>query len=328
MPAALALAVSLLVAAPPPVREPVKLASPGFTGVDVSSAQATFFSDHLAQQLTLRGLQVTTASQIGALLGFERQRQLLGCKEDTSSCMAELAAALGVDGVVTGSVGRFDNTFQVNVSVVSTKDGRTLSAFSRKVNGSSAVLDALNDAADQVARDLTAKLRGSAPAPTQAPAPSPQITGTPIPRQPHTRPAPLPPGPGPAPITPPAPPSAAPDAQASSTGGGLRDWSWLPAGAGVVAGAGAAVMFTLARGPADQFERAIHQPLQNPLSEQEALEIQARGRMYSNLGYALTAVGAIGLGAGAYFYLAGGPQPLSLRVAPGPAGVAVSGSFP
>src|SRR4051812_40782800 len=91
--------------------------------------------------------------------------------------MAELAAALGVDGVVTGSVGKFDQAYQVNISVVSSRDGRTLSAFSRKVNGSSAVLDALNDAADQMARDLSRAL-GRPPAPPHQPL-APERTSAP-----------------------------------------------------------------------------------------------------------------------------------------------------
>ncbi|HVE87173.1 MAG TPA: hypothetical protein VND93_30165 [Myxococcales bacterium] len=281
--AAFALTVSFLLAAP--AREPLKLAAPGFSAVDVSEAQATFFSDHFAQQLNLRGLQVTTSSQIGAVLGFERQRQLLGCKESSSSCMAELAAALGVDGVVTGSVGKFDQTYQVNISIVSTRDGRTLSAFSRKVNGSSAVLDALNDAASQMARDLG-----------RPPLPAPQ--------QPMARP--------------------------TSPSGGLRDWFWLPGGAGVAAGAGATAFLLLAKEKADQLQLAAQEPTTHQLTLDQAQQLQSAGRTYSTVGYVLTAAGVIGLGAGAYFLLGTGTgpsQPVSMRITPGPTGLVVSGVF-
>jgi len=309
MSATLAILLSLLAA--PPEKEPLKLAAPGFSGVDISEAQATFFSDHFAQQLNLRGVQVTTSSQIGALLGFERQRQLLGCKETSGSCMAELAAALGVDGVITGSVGKFDQTYQVNVSVVSSRDGRSVSAFSRKVNGSSAVLDALNDAATQMARELPAAFQRPLASPSQ------QIVRGPPAHQPNTRPPESPlapaPTPAPAPLT-------------------LRDWSWLPAGFGVLFGAGSTVFFLQARAAAEELELAINQPQQHPLTYDQALAIRGRGVMGSTLGISMAAMSAISLGIGGYFFFAGGPSqpssaPISLQVTPGPTGLVISGVF-
>ena len=297
--AAFALAISLLAA------EPLKLASPGFSGVDVTDAQATFFSDHFAQQLTLRGLQVITSSQIGSLLGFERQRTLLGCKESNSSCMAELAAALGVDGVITGSVGKFDQTYQVNVSVVSSRDGRTLSAFSRKVNGSAAVLDALNDAADQMARELPNAFG-------RVPAPSNQIVvNRPPPHQPLT----------------PAPPEPTPES-APPKPLTLRDWFWVPGGLGVLMGAGSGLFFVQAKAAADQLQAAAADPNKNPLTLDEANAVRARGVMGQTLGISMAAVAGIGLGVGAYCLVAGGPQqPVALRITPGPTGLVVSGEF-
>src|SRR5881398_1613253 len=48
--------------------------------------------------------EVISSSDVTQLLGFERQRQLLGCKED--SCLAELGGALGVDYLVTSQLGK------------------------------------------------------------------------------------------------------------------------------------------------------------------------------------------------------------------------------
>jgi len=297
--AALTLALSLLAA------EPLKLASPGFTGVDISEAQATFFSDHFAQQLTLRGLQVTTSSQIGALIGFERQRQLLSCKETNGSCMAELAAALGVDGVITGSVGKFDQTYQVNVSVVSSRDGRTLSAFSRKVNGSSAVLDALNDAAAQMARDLP-----HAFAKPPAPAPSKEIVvNGPPPHQPVT-----------------LEPTSAPDTEGLPLH--LKDWFWLSGGLGLLAGGGSAYFFVQAKSSADKLQAAATDPTHNRMSLAEANTVRANGVMGQTLGISLAAMAGVGLGVGAYCFFAGdSPPALGVRILPGPTGVVVSGDF-
>src|SRR3954462_9241740 len=123
----LSLAVAVAMSAAP---GQIKLAAPGLLGVRVTKEVATFFSDHLAQELEAQGLSVMTASDINALLGIERQKDLVGCANEGGGCMAELATALGVDGVVTGSIGQFDGLFQINLKVVAAADGRKLGIYS------------------------------------------------------------------------------------------------------------------------------------------------------------------------------------------------------
>jgi TolB-like protein len=141
----------------------VKLASPGLTGINLKTDVVLFYSDHLAQQMTLQGLRVITASEISVLMGLERQKQLLGCGESTSSCLAELANALGVAGVVTGSIGFVDGVYQVNVKVVAANDGRLLSAYSNRVAREREVLNALTEAASAMAPELRSALGANAP---------------------------------------------------------------------------------------------------------------------------------------------------------------------
>ncbi|MBX7115904.1 MAG: hypothetical protein K1X64_16360 [Myxococcaceae bacterium] len=142
----------------------VKLASPGLMGVNVNKDVATFYSDHLAQQLVGQGLRVITASEMSGLLGMERQKELLGCAESSTSCSAELANALGVDAMIAGSIGRFDGTFQINVKIIAATDGRTLSFFSKQVAKERDVLAALNDAAEDMAPVVVRAIRGDAAA--------------------------------------------------------------------------------------------------------------------------------------------------------------------
>src|SRR5688500_16256709 len=85
---------------------PMKLALPGLQVVGIDPKLGAFYGEHFAQQLTLRGARVTSTSEISALLGLERQKQLLGCSDEASSCMAELAKALGVDGLALGDVAK------------------------------------------------------------------------------------------------------------------------------------------------------------------------------------------------------------------------------
>lgn len=62
-------------------------------------------------------LQVIGASDIKSLLGFQAQKQILGCSED-SSCLAQIGGALGVDLLVSAEVGRVGGTYVVSVKLI------------------------------------------------------------------------------------------------------------------------------------------------------------------------------------------------------------------
>ncbi|MBX7116503.1 MAG: hypothetical protein K1X64_19415 [Myxococcaceae bacterium] len=143
---------AVLVAASGSSETPVKIAAVGLSALNMPDKAAEFYTDHLNQQLTLRGAQVMSAKELGALIGLERQKQLLGCSE-SSSCLAEIGNALGVDGLLLGSVGKFADEYQLNMKIVSSKDGRTLGAHSERVLGEKGVLDGLNAAAAALLRD-------------------------------------------------------------------------------------------------------------------------------------------------------------------------------
>src|SRR5690348_18463884 len=115
-------------------REPVAIAAPDLSVVNVEENRATFYTEYFAQELTRAGLRVVTAKQISAVLGMERQRQLLNCSDSSSSCMAELANALGTDGILIGTIAQIGSLFQVNLSIVGSRDRATLSVRSLRVH--------------------------------------------------------------------------------------------------------------------------------------------------------------------------------------------------
>lgn len=155
--------------------EPVKLASPGLSAHHLSEDDAQVYSDHLAQQLTLQGIRVITASDIAAVLGHERERQLLGCSDDSSLCIAELGDALGVDGLVTGTLSNVNGSYQVNVRILSTRDATPLSVYSGEAQGEKALRGELSVAAKLLAAQLKAKLAARQKgAPVQGVANTPQ----------------------------------------------------------------------------------------------------------------------------------------------------------
>ncbi len=135
----------------------ITLAAPGFSTVNVTPEMATFLNDHFAQQLTLQGLRVITSNEVQALVGLERQKQLLGCTEQDASCMAEVANALGADGLVTASVGKFGDSYQVNTKIIGA-DGKPLTVSASRVTGDTAVLDELTRVARAASSELKSRL--------------------------------------------------------------------------------------------------------------------------------------------------------------------------
>lgn len=58
----------------------------------------------------LQGASAIGMNEIRDMLAHEATKQLAGCSEDSSSCLADLAGALGVDDLVTGKLARIDNS--------------------------------------------------------------------------------------------------------------------------------------------------------------------------------------------------------------------------
>lgn len=149
--------------------------------MNFSEAESQFFSEQLASELAQRGLRITTAQELGAALGLERQKQLLGCAEDSKSCVTELSGALGVDGIVTGNIGRFGSVVQLNLKVVSSNDGAVLARHTAKVGSPEAVLEELARGARSLAEQLDAVRPAAdgtlAAAPARSRSPLPWIVG-------------------------------------------------------------------------------------------------------------------------------------------------------
>ena len=59
---------------------------------------------------------------IAAMLGFERQKQMVGCSDQ--SCLAEIGGALGVDRLIVSQAGKLGDTFIVTLKMINI-DGAT-----------------------------------------------------------------------------------------------------------------------------------------------------------------------------------------------------------
>jgi hypothetical protein len=161
--------ISLVLLAAATSTAPLKLAAPGLAHFGVDDKLGEVFTEHLADQMKLAGAEVVTQREMAALLGLERQRQLAGCSEQSGSCMAELANALGADGVLLGDVAKVGDRLQVNLKIISAGDGKTLAVFTDNVASEQAALESLtrganelaNQAATSLHRVLTPKFRST-----------------------------------------------------------------------------------------------------------------------------------------------------------------------
>lgn len=146
----LALFLGMLAATPTP--PPLKLATGTFTFVGLKDELRTFVPEHLASRMRSPDLTVVTPSEVVNLLGRERQRALLGCSEG-ESCMAELAGALGADGLLLGELAAIGDVIQINLKVI-TESGKGLASWSRRVAGERQLLDALDEGATAIAEQV------------------------------------------------------------------------------------------------------------------------------------------------------------------------------
>lgn len=116
-----------------PQTAPLKLAAPGLQAVDVDPKKAQFLNDLFAEQLGRKSdarIRVITQAEVAALIGFERQKELLGCSNDGSSCLAEISGALGVDALVVGNVAKFGESYAMTLRVIAAGDGHVLASAS------------------------------------------------------------------------------------------------------------------------------------------------------------------------------------------------------
>lgn len=85
-----------------------------------------------------RRFEVIGASDIAAMLGLERQKQLAGCAEDANTCLAELGGALGAEFLLLGSMARIDQDRRIDLKLLDTRKNKVIGrefALSRTDSG-------------------------------------------------------------------------------------------------------------------------------------------------------------------------------------------------
>ena len=77
----------------------------------------------LTEAASIPGVEVIGRSDINSMLGFEKQKRVVGCSED-SSCLAEIGGALGVEYIMVGSLGRIGTLYRLDLKLVDAKKAR------------------------------------------------------------------------------------------------------------------------------------------------------------------------------------------------------------
>lgn len=138
---------------------PVKVAAlaPNAVGVEQSVADAML--DRFATQLGAEGdLSVVSARDISQVLGMERQKQLLGCNETSSSCTAELAAALGVDVLLSSTFAKIGKSISITLRALNAKNGEVIAQQTHRAGDSDALQDWLDGAKTPLANGILRSL--------------------------------------------------------------------------------------------------------------------------------------------------------------------------
>ncbi len=89
-----------------------------FTVRGVDEATAESISDGVGPEIDRRGyFRSLTSKDVQTILGLERQKQLMGCAE-ASSCLAELAGAMGAPYLLSGTISQIGPSLQLSMQMI------------------------------------------------------------------------------------------------------------------------------------------------------------------------------------------------------------------
>jgi len=253
--------------------EPLKLAVPGVTVVDMPEQQEAFLSEHLSQQLSDEGAEVANAQDLTVLLGLERQRQLMGCTG--RKCATTLTDAVDVDALVMGDIAKLPkDRYQLNLRMLDSLKGTRVKTYSRRVVGYEALLDEIEKAAKQLVTAGNKKF-GRTSVPVVKPPPPPPVEEPPPPPVVEQQPPPPPePVAKPEPVAPPPPPAPV---KYEVRGGGARRWAWVPSTVGGIVLGGGLVFWSTSEAKYQQLKDG------NPRSQYDRLKLANDGKREQNL---------------------------------------------
>jgi hypothetical protein len=108
----------------------IAVIDPEVTGEVPARPRAAFAQTLVPEIRKLEGVSVIGMAEIRDMLGFERQRQMLGCSAD-AGCLAEIAGALGVDELVNPRLVLAGRTYTLTVSRLELRRAKVVQTVTR-----------------------------------------------------------------------------------------------------------------------------------------------------------------------------------------------------
>ena len=97
------------------------------TGAGVDPALGPYLAQVLAKEVADRtGASPLVSADVTAMLGFERNKRMLGCTEEDSQCLAEITGALGVEQVLASSVSVSSGRYLLAMSLLDSRKARPI----------------------------------------------------------------------------------------------------------------------------------------------------------------------------------------------------------
>jgi hypothetical protein len=108
-------------------------------GIDPTVAAA--LGDAITLEVSRRGyFTATSMKELQTAVGIERQRALVGCSDTAASCMAELADAIGARFVLSGSLTRIGEAYQLSLQTLDTTKAQPIGRSVRIAREPSALI--------------------------------------------------------------------------------------------------------------------------------------------------------------------------------------------
>ena len=129
---------------PDPQASPCKVVIMNLTMLGVPAEQhyvAQILTDTMAAEInTSANCEVVTQADVAQMMDFEATKQLT-CADDTESCIAEIGGALGVERVISGSIGLLGSSYKVQIKLHNVAEGRVEGRYDKLIKGDAELLD-------------------------------------------------------------------------------------------------------------------------------------------------------------------------------------------
>ncbi|MGC4118036.1 MAG: hypothetical protein QM765_26490 [Myxococcales bacterium] len=113
---------------------------------NVDAKTVAGLSSYIASEASRLGLRVIAGSDIAAVIGFAKQRELLACSD--SSCLVELGGGLGVDYLLSSEVSEVAGVWLLSLALLDVRGGRSMNRLTKRSNEPRGLVDAVPEAVE------------------------------------------------------------------------------------------------------------------------------------------------------------------------------------